>query len=135
MSFHIDISDIIRRAGFEPVGKSLITGGRLVLRQNISYKDCEIKAVFFLTFEHQNIITAANYAIEDIAYGYIEELSPEEFQQTLNSKLRECCNNLIDHNFNVNNFSFWLIMCYMLSRTILFILQSCISFTKCKKYV
>ncbi len=95
MSFRVDIGDIIREAGLKQLGMSLITGGRLVVRQNISYKDCEIKVVFFLTFEHQNIITAANYAIEDITYSYIEELTLEEFQKTLNEKLRECCNNLV----------------------------------------
>ncbi len=95
MSFRIDLDDVIGQVGLTPAGKSLIAGGKLVLRQDISYKNCEIKAVFILTFEHQNIVTSTEYMIEDIIYRYIEELSIGEFERTLNEKLRECCNNLV----------------------------------------
>jgi hypothetical protein len=95
VSFHIDLDDVIRQLGLTPLGKALMTGGKLVLRQNVSYKHCEIKVVFVVTFEHQNIITSAEYMIEDIVYSYIEELSIPEFERILNEKLRECCNNLV----------------------------------------
>lgn len=95
MSFRIDLDDVIKQVGLTPLGKALITGGKLVLRQNVSYKHCEIRVVFILTFEHQNIVTSAEYMIEDIVYSYIEELSIPEFERTLNENLRECCNNLV----------------------------------------
>jgi hypothetical protein len=95
VSFHIDLGDIIRQAGLVPKGRSLISGGRYVVRQDISYKDCDVKVVFILTFEHQNIVTAAEYYIEDITYSYIEELPLDEFRKTLEYKLEECCKNLV----------------------------------------
>ena len=95
MGFRVNIEDRLKKNGLTVKGDALVTGGRLVTVQLLSYKNHDLIVGFTISFDNKNMITYAEYDLQHCDHP-VEEKDQEKCQDMMiDPLLKKCCLDLL----------------------------------------
>lgn len=95
MGFRVNIEDKLKKNGLTVKEDALVTGGRLLTVQPLSYKNHDLIVGFTINFDNANKITYAEYDLQHCDHP-VEENNTKKCQDTvIDPLLKKCCLDLL----------------------------------------
>ena len=95
MGFRVNIEEKLKKNGLTVKGDALVTGGRLLTVQSLSYKNHDLLVGFTISFDNANKITYADYDLAHCDHP-ADEKDTKKCQDTVISPLlKKCCLDLL----------------------------------------